>query len=121
MSKTILVVDDEQDTVRLLQFNLEKAGYRVITAENGQRALECVASNKPDLILMDHSMPVMDGLEALKHFKGNPATAEIPVVILTANASYSAMSKGWESGTDLYLTKPIMASELTSFIERILS
>lgn len=121
MSKTILVVDDEPDVVRLLQVNLEQAGYQVITAENGQDALGRVAADNPDLILMDHMMPVMDGLEALKNLKGNQTTAKIPVVILTANNSYAEMAKGWESGTDLYLTKPIIVAELMSYIDCILS
>lgn len=121
MSKTILVVDDEQDVIRLLQINLEQAGYQVITAENGKDALERVAERRPDLILMDHMMPVMDGLEALRNLKDDQTTAKIPVVILTANDSYSEMSKGWESGTDLYLTKPVPTAELMEFIDCILS
>jgi CheY-like chemotaxis protein len=121
MSKTILIVDDEQDVIQVLQLSLEQAGYQVISAENGQHALERVATHTPDLILMDQMMPVMDGLEALQHLKGNQATAAIPVVMLTANNSYAQMSEGWESGTDLYLTKPVPAVELIEFIDCILS
>ncbi len=121
MSKTILVVDDELDIVHVLQVQLEQAGYQVITAGNGQHALERVAADKPDLILMDHTMPFMDGLEALEKLKGNPATAQIPVIILTANDSYAQMSKGWEIGSDLYLTKPVPLSELRDIIGCILS
>ena len=121
MTKKILLVDDEPQVLRLLQLSLEQAGYQVETAENGQQALEQVASNKPDLVLMDSVMPMMDGLEALKRLKNDATTAEIPVVILTANDCPAEMAKGWEIGTDLYLTKPILTSELLDFIQTILN
>lgn len=121
MPKNILVVDDTPDTVYLLRITLEQANYRVTTAENGQQALECTAKDRPDLILMDIAMPVMSGLDALQHLKGNAATADIPVVLLTAQDSYEEMTKGWESGTDLYLTKPFSPAELLSYIKCILS
>lgn len=121
MPKTILVVDDEQDILRVLQMKLEQSGYQVVTAENGQEALERVAEEKPDLILMDQVMPVMDGLEALENLKGNQSTMQIPVIILTANDSYAQMSKGWEIGSDLYLKKPVPVTELIDFIDCILA
>jgi DNA-binding response OmpR family regulator len=121
MTKKILLVDDEPQVLRLLQLSLEQAGYQVATAENGQQALEQVASDKPDLVLMDSVMPLMDGMEALKRLKSNVATAEIPVVMLTAKDCPDEMAKSWEVGTDLYLTKPILTSELLDFIQTILS
>ncbi len=121
MSKNILIVDDEPNTVRLLRLALEQANYRVTTAENGQQALECAAKDRPDLIVMDTVMPVMSGLDALQQLKSNVATADIPVVMLTAQDSSEEMSRGWKSGTDLYLTKPFFPAEVLSYIECILS
>ena len=119
MTKHILIVDDEPQVLRLLELSLEQAGYKVTTAENGQQALECADRDKPDLVIMDSVMPVMDGLEALKQLKSNAATAEIPVVILTAKDSTSDMAQGWASGTDLFLTKPILTAELLDYIQTI--
>jgi two-component system alkaline phosphatase synthesis response regulator PhoP len=121
MPKTILVVDDEPDIVRVLKVQLEQDGYQVVSAENGQHALERVTRDRPDLILMDHMMPVMDGLEALEKLKGDPATAQIPVIILTANDDYAQMSRSWEIGSDLYLTKPVPVAELSTIIGCILA
>jgi len=119
MSKKILLVDDEQDVLRLLQVSLERAGYVVATAHNGQQALEHVAADSPDLIVLDQAMPIMDGFELLRHLKGAESTSAIPVVMLTANCSDEGMSQGWESGTDLYLVKPVLPAELIDFINCI--
>jgi two-component system alkaline phosphatase synthesis response regulator PhoP len=121
MSKFILLVDDEPDVIYALKVSLEQAGYRVSTAENGQQALHTVANDRPDLILMDRMMPVMDGLEALRRLKDNPSTAHIPVVLLTGQDSYQDMEEGWKNGTDLYLTKPVFPAELLDYIRCILS
>ena len=120
MSKKILIVDDEPQVLRLLQLSLEQAGYQVTTAGNGQEALEHVANDRPDLVLLDSVMPLMDGTEVVRRLKGNTDTAQIPVVILTANDSPNDMEKSWQSGTDLYLTKPILTAELLDYIHTIL-
>ena len=115
----ILAVDDEKHIVRLVQITLEKEGYELITASNGREALEKVAVEKPDLVVMDVMMPEMDGLEALAKMKNDPATAGIPVIMLTAKAQDSDVFRGWQSGADLYLTKPFNPSELVTFVKRI--
>jgi two-component system alkaline phosphatase synthesis response regulator PhoP/two-component system response regulator VicR len=115
----ILAVDDEKHIVRLVQITLEKEGYELITASNGREALEKVAAEKPDLVVMDVMMPEMDGLEALSKMKNDPATAAIPVIMLTAKAQDSDVFRGWQSGADLYLTKPFNPSELVTFVKRI--
>ncbi|HEX8551443.1 MAG TPA: response regulator [Abditibacteriaceae bacterium] len=115
----ILAVDDEKHIVRLVQITLEKEGYELITASTGKEALEKVALDKPDLIVMDVMMPEMDGLEALARLKGDPATAKIPVIMLTAKAQDSDVFRGWQSGADLYLTKPFNPQELVTFVKRI--
>jgi len=120
MAKKILAVDDERHIVRLVQINLQKEGYDVTTASNGREALEKVAENKPDLIVMDVMMPEMDGFEALKRLKENPETAEVPVIMLTAKAQDADVFRGWQSGADLYLTKPFNPSELLTFVKRLL-
>ena len=119
MSHKILVVDDEPHIVRLVQVNLEKAGYTVSTASNGREALEAVAGDQPDLVVLDVMMPEMDGLETLKRLKDNPETDEIPVILLTAKAQDSDVFEGWKSGADLYLTKPFNPGELLLFVQRI--
>jgi two-component system alkaline phosphatase synthesis response regulator PhoP/two-component system response regulator VicR len=119
MSKKILAVDDEKHIVRLVQITLEKEGYEIITAGNGREALEQVAAEKPDLIVMDVMMPEMGGLEALTKLKGDPATAGIPVIMLTAKAQDTDVFQGWQSGADLYLTKPFNPMELVTFVKRL--
>lgn len=115
----ILAVDDEKHIVRLVQITLEKEGYELITASNGREALEKVASEQPDLVVMDVMMPEMDGLEALAKLKDDPETSHIPVIMLTAKAQDSDVFRGWQSGADLYLTKPFNPSELVTFVRRI--
>ncbi len=119
MSKKILVVDDERHIVRLVQVNLQKDGYDVSTASNGREAIEQAQENRPDLIVMDVMMPEMDGFEALKHLKEDPKTEDIPVIMLTAKAQDADVFRGWQSGADLYLTKPFNPTELLSFVKRI--
>ncbi|HIE08638.1 MAG TPA: response regulator, partial [Armatimonadetes bacterium] len=79
MGKKILVVDDEKHIVRLVQVNLERAGYEVITAYDGDEALKKVKEERPDLIVLDVMMPKMDGFEVMKHLKADPTTRDIPV------------------------------------------
>ncbi len=121
MAKKILAVDDEKHIVRLVQINLQKAGYEVATAGTGREALERVGEFEPDLIVMDVMMPEMDGFEALKKLKENPETRDIPVIMLTAKAQDADVFRGWQSGADLYLTKPFNPAELLSFVKRLLT
>jgi two-component system alkaline phosphatase synthesis response regulator PhoP/two-component system response regulator VicR len=117
--KKILAVDDERHIVRLVQVNLERAGYEVITAFDGVEALRKVHDEKPDLIVLDVMMPQMDGFETLKNLKANPATRDIPVIMLTAKAQDADVFRGWQSGVDCYLTKPFNPLELLTFVKRI--
>ncbi len=117
--KKILAVDDERHIVRLVQVNLERAGYEVITAFDGVEALKKVHDEKPDLIVLDVMMPQMDGFETLKNLKANPATRDIPVIMLTAKAQDADVFRGWQSGVDCYLTKPFNPLELLTFVKRI--
>jgi two-component system alkaline phosphatase synthesis response regulator PhoP/two-component system response regulator VicR len=119
MPKTILACDDEKHIVRLIQVNLERAGYTVLTAHDGKEGLEKVRSEKPDLVVLDVMMPMMDGFEVLRNLKGDPATRDIPVIMLTAKAQDADVFRGWQSGVDCYLTKPFNPMELLSFVKRI--
>ncbi|MEM0011514.1 MAG: response regulator [Candidatus Bathyarchaeia archaeon] len=119
MPKKILVVDDERPIVRLVQVNLEHAGYEVVTAYDGREALEKVEQEKPDLIILDVMMPQMDGFEVIQRLQANPKTRDIPVIMLTAKAQDADVFRGWQSGVTLYLTKPFSPFELISFVRRI--
>jgi len=117
--KKILAVDDEKHIVRLVQVNLERAGYQVVTANDGKEALQKVADENPDLVVLDVMMPYMDGFEVLQNLRRNPSTRDIPVIMLTAKAQDADVFKGWQSGVDCYLTKPFNPMELLSFVKRI--
>ncbi|UCC67718.1 MAG: response regulator [Armatimonadota bacterium] len=119
--RKVLAVDDERHIVRLIQVNLERAGYQVATAFDGPEALKKVEAERPDLIVLDVMMPKMDGFEVLKRLQANPETREIPVVMLTAKAQDADVFRGWSSGVSAYLTKPFNPLELITFVKRILS
>lgn len=119
MPKKILAVDDERHIVRLVQVNLERAGYQVVTAFDGREALEKVEAERPDLVVLDVMMPYMDGFEVLQTLRKNQSTRDLPVIMLTAKAQDADVFRGWQSGVDCYLTKPFNPMELISFVKRI--
>jgi len=121
LQKKILAVDDERHIVRLIQVNLERAGYQVVTAFDGPEALKKVEGERPDLVVLDVMMPRMDGFEVLKRLQANPETREIPVIMLTAKAQDADVFRGWASGVSAYLTKPFNPLELITFVKRIFS
>ncbi len=121
MARKILTCDDEKHIVRLIQVNLERQGYEVITAFNGLECLEKVKEDRPDLIVLDVMMPEMTGFEVLEKLKKNPETESIPVIMLTARAQDSDVLRGWQSGVECYLTKPFNPMELIAFVKRIFS
>ncbi len=115
MSSTILIVDDEKDILELLQYNLQKEGYRVLSADNGKSALKLIAQ-KPDLVVLDVMMPEMDGWEVCRSIRKNPSTAAIPIIFLTAKDSEIDEVVGLELGADDYITKPV---KLRTFLARV--
>jgi len=119
MARKILVVDDERHIVRLVQVNLERAGYEVAVAYDGIEALEKVEAEKPDMVVLDVMMPRMDGFDVLKKLQANADTKDIPIIMLTAKAQDADIFKGWSSGVSSYLTKPFNPRELLTFVERI--
>ncbi len=119
MSKKILVVDDEKDIVEMLKYNLQKEGYKVISAYNGKEALER-AQQRPDLILLDIMMPVMDGFQTLKALKQNKDTESIPVLFLTAKGAETDEIVGLEIGAEDYIVKPISIGKILARIRTVL-
>ena len=115
MKSTILLVDDEKDILELLKYNLEKEGYRVLTASNGRQAVG-LDNSKTDLIVLDVMMPELDGWETCRSLRKNPDTAHIPVIFLTAKDSEIDEVVGLELGADDYITKPV---KVRTFIARV--
>ncbi len=117
--KTILVVDDEQDIVRLLKYNLQKEGYAVLAARTGKQAIE-QARQLPHLILLDVMMPEMDGLDVLKALRKDRTTAHIPIIFLTAKGSEVDQVLGLELGADDYIVKPVSIPVLLARVKNVL-
>jgi CheY-like chemotaxis protein len=118
--KTIVMVEDNPDNRRIYSILLEHSGYEVIQAEDAESGLELVSLCQPDLVLMDISLPRMDGFEATARLKDNPLTAPIPVVALTAHAFDEDRQRAWEVGFDGYLTKPVEPRRVLEVVERFL-
>ncbi len=119
MPLKILVCDDERHIVRLIQVNLERQGYQVVTAFDGKEGLEKIRAEKPNLVVLDVMMPYMDGFEVLKTLRREPETESLPVIMLTAKAQDKDVFEGYHYGADMYLTKPFNPMELVSFVKRI--
>ena len=114
---TILVVDDEEPIQELLRFNLEKEGYLVCVAKDGQEALKHVENDQPDLIVLDLMLPGMDGLEVCRKLRSNPKFQQIPIIMLTAKGEEIDKVLGLELGADDYMTKPFSPRELLARIK----
>lgn len=121
MSERILVVDDEQYILRIFSFLLGKWGFEVITAQNGQEGLNILKNDKPDLILLDMSMPVMDGFQMLEQLRKDPQLKDIPVIMLTANSDTKNIKEASTYGIEDYLTKPFEPEDLRQRIDSILA
>jgi two-component system alkaline phosphatase synthesis response regulator PhoP/two-component system response regulator VicR len=120
MTMKILAVDDERSVIRLIQVNLERAGYEVAAAYDGREALEKIGQEKPDLIILDVMMPFVDGFEVLRNVKANPETNGIPVIMLTVRAQDADILHGYETGAVRYLTKPFGATEIVTAVTDVL-
>jgi two-component system, cell cycle response regulator DivK len=116
----ILLVEDNEMNRDMLSRRLLRRGYEVILAEDGLQSLEAARTQSPDLILMDMSLPVMDGWEATRRLKQTEGTARIPVVALTAHALSDDRDKALKAGCDAYETKPVELPRLIETIERLL-
>lgn len=114
---TILVVDDEEPILELLRFNLEKEGYGVCLAKDGQEALDLVEKEQPDLVVLDLMLPGMDGLEVCRRIRLIPKYLQIPIIMLTAKGEVIDKVLGLELGADDYMTKPFSPRELVARIK----
>lgn len=120
MPKKILAADDDKTILRLVKMHLEKQGYTVTTANNGRDALQAAITAPPDLMVLDVEMPEMTGLEVLTKLRENPTTAELPVIMLTGRDTDTDVYTGWQTGANVYLTKPFRPEELIKFARQAL-
>jgi CheY-like chemotaxis protein len=112
----ILVADDDADVRELVVFRLERAGYRVVTAADGEEAVEVALERRPDVCVIDVMMPKLDGYEVTERLRGAPALAAVPIVLLTASVQEAAVNRGFDAGASDYIKKPFSPREL---LERI--
>ena len=119
--RTIIVVDDEPDIVKIVRVLLEDNGFNVRCAYSGKDLFAVLEELKPDLIILDIMMPEIDGLEVLTRLKGDPSTASIPVILLTAKVQHEDVLGGYKMGADYYITKPFTRSQLLDGVNSILS
>lgn len=116
----ILIVEDEESLLRLESILLISKGYDVISASNGQEALDAILLQRPDLVLLDIMLPEIDGFEVCSRIKGNPETAGIPVIMVTAKKTGDDMARGEAVGADWYITKPFKSAMVIETIQRFL-
>jgi len=120
MAKTVLVIDDEAELLKLLDYNLTKAGYLALTAKDGPAGLSLARKQVPDLVILDVMMPGMDGWEVCKALRGDPALAGIPILMLTAKAEEADRVLGLELGADDYVVKPFSVREVLARVKALL-
>ncbi len=117
----ILIVEDIPDMVNMLQMMVEHWGYDYITATNGKEAVDMAASQLPDLILLDISLPEMDGFAAARQIRQNPKTRSIPILAVTGRASFEDQEACLQSGCNDYISKPFILEKLAFKIEQLLT
>ncbi|MFH0941087.1 MAG: response regulator transcription factor [Candidatus Omnitrophota bacterium] len=120
MKEKILIVEDEKDIVKMLDYNLKKEGFRALSVHDGEDALDLANREHPDLVILDLMLPGMDGLEVCKALKKESKTASIPIIMLTAKSQESDKVIGLELGADDYVTKPFSPRELIARIKAVL-
>jgi two-component system phosphate regulon response regulator PhoB len=120
MKPLILIVEDEAALVTMLRYNLEKEGYRVCEAGDGEEALVAVAEQRPDLILLDWMLPSLSGIEVCRQLRRKPNTRELPIIMLTARGEEGDKIRGLNTGADDYLTKPFSLPELMARVRALL-
>ena len=121
MPEKILIVDDDVDTLRLVGIMLQRQGYQIVAASNGNQAIQMAQSEDPDLILLDVMMPDLDGYEVTKRLRGDPGTGSIPIIMFTAKSQVDDKVTGFEVGADDYLTKPTQPRELFAHVKAVLA
>ena len=117
----VLVVDDDPQVLKLLRVNFELEGYDVMTATNGEEALDLVGRDSPDAVVCDVMMPGIDGLEVVRRLRAQPDTAGLPLVVVSAKAQRADVNAGLALGADAYVTKPFDPSELLAVVADLLA
>jgi two-component system phosphate regulon response regulator PhoB len=117
---TVLIIDDEKDLIELVRYNLEKEGFDVIAATDGQAGLEVVKKHRPDLVMLDLMMPGLDGLQVCQRLRADPRMGRVPVIMLTAKATEADRVVGLELGADDYITKPFSPREVVARVKAVL-
>ena len=120
MTATILIVEDEADLTELLRYNLESEGYRIVTAENGEEAVERIRDGVPDLILLDWMLPGLSGIELCRRWRARDETARVPIIMITARGEEEERVRGLATGADDYVVKPFSMPELGARIKALL-
>ena len=119
-SPLILIADDSRTIVSMVGSRLERSGYEVLTAANGESALQLAEERRPALIVLDVEMPGLDGYEVTRRLRAGDATRTIPIVLLTSHDTEAEVAAGYEAGATEYITKPFSPQELEAVIERLL-
>lgn len=119
-TKTVLLVDDSPTARMIESLLLKQKGYRLLEAHDGAEGVDVARREAPDLILMDVSMPKLDGFQALEQIRSDPKTTAIPVIMITTRAELEHVQRGYEAGCSEYLTKPINGAELLQRVEKYL-
>ena len=117
MAKYVLIVDDEPNIVLSLEFLMKKEGYKVVSAGNGEEAMQTIAENKPDLILLDVMMPKKDGYELCQELRADKSWKDIKIIMLTAKGRDVEREKGLALGADDYITKPFATQEVVEKVK----
>lgn len=116
----ILIVEDEPDLLEVMQYNLNREGYKVIACRNGEQGLSRIRTDNPDLVVLDLMLPGMDGLEVCRRVKADPVTRAIPIIMVTARGEESEIVLGLGLGADDYVTKPFRPKELVARVKVVL-
>jgi two-component system phosphate regulon response regulator PhoB len=120
MKPMVLIVEDEAPLVTLLRYNLEKEGFSVCSAGDGEEALLQIAENKPDAVLLDWMLPLVSGLEVCRQIRRSPSSRSLPIILLTARGEEADRVRGLDSGADDYIVKPFSPSELVARLRAVI-
>src|ERR1700726_2939967 len=120
MKPLVLIVEDEAPLVTLLRYNLEKEGFAVCSAGDGEEALLQIAENKPDAVLLDWMLPLVSGLEVCRQIRRSPSSRALPIILLTARGEEADRVRGLDSGADDYIVKPFSPSELVARLRAVM-
>jgi DNA-binding response OmpR family regulator len=116
----VLAADDDEDILGLISFRLERSGYTVLEARDGEEALELAVRELPDLAVLDVMMPKLDGFELTRRLRAEPATSRMPIILLTARTQDADIHRGFDAGADDYIRKPFSPDELRARVQAIL-